>query len=88
MGELAAVEIERDVFDAAAKRAAEEGLTIEAYITILLRRTLERAAGEESILTYDHIPDGEDSPIDREADETDEAYNRRTLLYDDLFRRR
>jgi hypothetical protein len=87
MGELAAVEIERDVVDAAAKRAAEEGLTVAAYITMLLRRSMERAAGEESILAYDHIPDGTDSPIDRETDETDEAYNRRTALYDDLFHR-
>ena len=88
MGELAAIEIERDVFDAAAKRAAEEGLTIEGYVTMLLRRSLERAAGEESILAYDHIPDGEDSPVDREVGETHEAYSRRTALYNDLFRRR
>lgn len=87
MSQLAAVEIERDVIDAAAKRAAEEGLTVEAYITVLLRRSLERDAGEESVLVYDHIPDGEASPIDREANESDEAYNRRTALYSDLFRR-
>jgi hypothetical protein len=86
MGQLAAIEIERDVVDAAAKRAAEEGLTVEAYITMLLRRSLERDAGEESVLVYDHMPGGEGFPIDRAADETDEAYNRRTVLYDDLFR--
>jgi hypothetical protein len=87
MSQLAAVEIERDVIDAAAKRAAEEGITVEAYITILLRRSLERGAGEESILVYDHLSDGEDAAIHREPDETDEAYNRRAALYNDLFRR-
>jgi hypothetical protein len=87
MSDLAAVEIERDVVDAAAKRAAEEGLTVEAYITMLLRRNLERTAGEESILAYDHIRDGTASWINREADESDEAYNRRTSFYNDLFRR-
>ena len=41
MSDLAQVEIERDVADAAARRAAEEGLTVTAYISLLLRRSFE-----------------------------------------------
>jgi hypothetical protein len=87
MSDLAAVEIERDVIDAAARRAAEEGLSVAAYITLLLRRSFERAAGEESVLAYDHVGNGDDFLVDREADEDDESYNRRAALYNDLFRR-
>jgi hypothetical protein len=87
MSDLAAVEIERDVIDVATRRAAEEGLTVAAYITLLLRRSFERAAGEESVLVYDHVGNGDDLRIDREAHEDDESYNRRTALYNDLFSR-
>ena len=87
MSKTAAVEIERDVVDVAAQRAAEEGLSVAAYITQLLRRTFERAEGEESVLVYDHVGGGDQLHIDREADEDDESYNRRVALYDDLFRR-
>jgi hypothetical protein len=87
VSDTAAVEIERDVMDVAARRAAEEGLTVSAYITLLLRRSFERAAGEESALVYDHVGNGGDVLIDREADEDDESYDRRTALYNDLFSR-
>ena len=87
MSDLAAVEIERDVIDAAARRAAEEGLTVTAYITLLLRRSFERAAGEESVLVYDHVETGGSLLIDREPHESDESYNRRAALYNDLFSR-
>jgi len=88
MSDLAQVEIERDVADAAARRAAEEGLTVAAYISLLLRRSFERAPGEESVLVYDHIDDDGASEIDREANEDDESYRRRSALYGSLFGRR
>ncbi|HXW27042.1 MAG TPA: hypothetical protein VEK73_20025 [Xanthobacteraceae bacterium] len=87
MSDLAAVEIERDVIDVAARRAAEEGLTVAAYITLLLRRSFERAASEESVLVYDHVTNDDELLIDREAHEDDKSYSRRTKLYSDLFRR-
>jgi hypothetical protein len=40
---------------------------------MLLRCSLERTAGEESVLVYDHIREGEGFSIDHEIDETDEA---------------
>jgi hypothetical protein len=88
MGDLARIEIERDVAEAAARRAAEEGLTVTAYISLLLRRSFERAPGEESVLVYDHVDDGGESHIDREPNEDDESYRRRSALYGDLFGRR
>jgi len=88
MSDLARVEIERDVADAAARRAAEEGLTVTAYISLLLRRSFERAPGEESVLVYDHVDDGGELHVDREPNEDDESYRRRSALYDSLFRRR
>jgi hypothetical protein len=48
MSHLAQIEIDRDVADAAARRAAEEGVTVAAYISQLLRRSFERAPGEEA----------------------------------------
>ena len=88
MSELAQVEIEQDVADTAARRAAEEGLTVTAYISLLLRRSFERTAGEESVLVYDHVDDGGEFRVDREADEDDESYERRSALYGSLFGRR
>ena len=87
MSETAAVEIERDLVDLAAQRAAEEGVSVAAYITQLLRRSFERAEGEESVLVYDHVAPGEDLQIDRDPDEDDETYERRAALYNELFRR-
>jgi hypothetical protein len=88
MGELARVEIEQDVADAAARRAAEEGLTITAYISLLLRRSFERSPGEESVLAYDHVGDGGELRVDREPNEDDESYKSRSELYGSLFGRR
>lgn len=88
MSDLARIEIERDVADAAALRAAEEGLTVTAYVSLLLRRSFERALGEESVLVYDHVDDGGENHIDREPDEDDESYSRRSALYGRLFDRR
>jgi hypothetical protein len=88
MGDLARIEIERDVAEAAARRAAEEGLTVTAYISLLLRRSFERALGEESVLVYDHVGDGGEFHLDRESNEDDESYRRRSALYGDLFGRR
>lgn len=87
MSEMAAIEIERDVVEIAMQRAAEEGLSVAAYITQLLRRSFERAEGEESVIVYNHVGGGDELHIDREDDEDDESYNRRVALYDDLFRR-
>ena len=88
MSDLARIEIERDVAEAAARRAAEEGLTVTAYVSLLLRRSFERAPGEESVLVYDHVDDRGEVHIDREPDEDDESYNRRTSLYGNLYDRR
>ncbi len=88
MSDLARIEIERDVADAAARRAAEEGLTVTAYISLLLRRSFERLPGEESVLVYDHVDKGGEFRVDREADEDDESYQRRSALYGGLFGRR
>jgi hypothetical protein len=87
MSDLVRVEIERDVIDIAARRAAEEGLTVAAYITLLLRRSFERAAGDESVLVYDHVGNGDNLLIAREAGEDDESYKHRTALYNGLFSR-
>lgn len=88
MSDLARIEIERDVADTAARRAAEEGLTVSAYVSLLLRRSFERVPGEQSVLVYDHVDDSDEAHIDREPDEGDESYNQRTALYDSLFDRR
>jgi hypothetical protein len=88
MSDLARIEIERDVADAAARRAAEQGLTVTAYISLLLRRSFERAPGEESLLVYDHVGDEGEMHIDREIGEDEESYNRRSTLYEGLFGRR
>jgi hypothetical protein len=88
MDDLARIEIERDLADAAACRAAKEGLTVTAYVSLLLRRSFERSPGEESILAYDHVQEGGEFHIDREVDEDDESYARRSALYDSLFGRR
>jgi hypothetical protein len=88
MGDLTRIEIERDVAEVAARRAAEEGLTVTAYTSLLLRRSFERAPGEESVLVYDRVDDGREFRIDREPNEDDESYRRRAALYDGLFGRR
>jgi hypothetical protein len=87
MSDLAQVEIERDVADTAARRAAQEGLTVTAYISLLLRRTFERAPGEESLLVYDHVGDDGEFRIDREVNEDEESHSRRSALYGALFGR-
>ena len=88
MSDLARIEIERDVADVAARRAAEEGLSVTAYISLLLRRSFERLPGEESVLVYDHVDEDGEFCVDREADEDDESYERRSALYTSLFGRR
>jgi hypothetical protein len=88
MSDLARIEIERDVADAAARRAAEEGLTVTAYISLLLRRSFERLPGEESVLVYDHVDEDGEFSVDREADENDESHERHSALYGSLFGRR
>jgi hypothetical protein len=88
MSDLARIEIERDIAEAAARRAAEEGLTVTAYISLLLRRSFERASGEKSVLVYDHVDNQGELHVDREDGEDDDSYNRRSALYDSLFGRR
>ncbi len=63
-------------------------MTVTAYISLLLRRSFERAAGEESVLVYDHVDHGGEFYIDREGDENDDSYARRSALYERLFRPR
>jgi hypothetical protein len=88
MSDVTRVDIERDLADAAARRAAEEGVTLTAYVSVLLRRSLERAPGEDSVLVYDHVGQESEFQIDRETGEDDASYDRRSRLYDDLFGRR
>jgi hypothetical protein len=88
MGDLTRIEIERDVAEAATRRAAEEGLTVTAYVSLLLRRSFERVPGEENVLVYDHVDDGGEVHIDREPNENDESYRRRSAFYGNLFGRR
>jgi hypothetical protein len=85
MSDLTPVEIERDVAEAAARRAAEEGVTITAYISLLLRRSFEQAHCEESVLVYDHTGPGGEFHIDRDIGEDDGNYDQRSALYDCLF---
>jgi hypothetical protein len=85
MNELTRIEIERDVAEVAAQRAAEQGLTVTAYISLVLRRSFERGPNEDSVLAYDHIDDAGSAQIDREPDEDDESYRRRSALYGQLF---
>ena len=87
MSGLAQVEIERDVADAAERRAAEAGLTVTTYISLLLRRNFERAPDEESVLAYDHVDGAGEFHIDREPNEDDESYRRRFAQYENLFGR-
>jgi len=87
MSDLAQIEIERDVADTAARRAAAQGLTVTEYVSLLLRRSFERAPGEESVLVYDHVDERGDIRIDREPNEDDESYRQRSALYGNLFRR-
>jgi hypothetical protein len=61
MGDLTRIEIEPDVAEMAASRAEEEGLTVTAYVSLLLRRSFERAPGEDSVLVYDHVADSGES---------------------------
>src|SRR5215510_15952056 len=88
MSDLTQVEIDRDVADVAAKRAAQQGLSVTAYISLLLRRSFERAPGEESVIAYDHVDGGDEFYIDREPNEDEESYRRRLALYGKLFGRR
>jgi hypothetical protein len=88
MTDLTRIDIEFDVAEAAARRAAEEGVTVTAYISLLLRRSFERAPGEESVIVYDHVGEEGKFHIDREGDEDDESYSRRSALYNSLFSRR
>lgn len=64
-----------------------KGLTVTAYISLLLRRSFERAPGEESVLAHDHV--GEDGifHIGREPDEDDESYGRAALYEFAMFAR-
>jgi hypothetical protein len=88
MSDLTRIEIEPDVAEMAARRAEEEGLTVTAYVSLLLRRSFERAPGEDSVLVYDHVADSGEFRIDREPNEDDESYRRRSALYGDVFGRR
>jgi hypothetical protein len=88
MTDVTRVEIEKDVAEKVARRAAEEGVTLTAYISSLLRRSLERAPGEDSVLVYDHVKQEGELDIHRESNENDENYAQRSTLYDRLFARR
>ena len=88
MTELVRIDIDRDVAAVATRRAEELGLTVTAYVSLLLRRSFERAQGEESILTYDHVSEAGEVHIDRDDGEGEDDYNRRSTLYGSLFGQR
>jgi hypothetical protein len=85
---MAKIELEQDIVDAAAARAAEHGLSLTEYVSLLLRRSFERASNEDSVLAYDSLGEADTPVIDREPGETDADYERRSALYRDLFGRR
>jgi hypothetical protein len=87
MPDLAHIEIERDIADAAAERAAQEGVSLSAFLSQFLRRAFERPAGESSILVYDHVAEPGDAVIDKEEGEASESHARRAALYGSIFRR-
>ena len=83
MTDLARIEVDRDVADAAARHAAQAGLTVAAYVSLLLRRSFERTPGEEHVLVFDHI-DKSDCWICGHA-ERNASRDWRTALVDWLF---
>lgn len=88
MTRLTSIELDQDVVDAASKRASEEGLSVTAYVSLLLRRAFERAPDEKSVLVYDHVQAGGDFALDPEAGETEESHRQRSLLFGGLFGRK
>jgi hypothetical protein len=84
MSDLARIEIERDVADAAARRAAQAGLSVTAYVSLLLRRSFERTPGEERVLAFDHI---DKSDFGRATDRNGTSQDWRAAIYR-LFARR
>ena len=88
MNGIARIDLEQDLFDAAAERAAEEGLSVDAYVSLVLRRSFEREPGEDSVLVYDHAAVGPEAEIDREPGETETSHQRRSGLYGGLFGKR
>jgi hypothetical protein len=85
MGELATINIDRDVAMAAADRAKQQGLTTEDYVSQLLLRDMEREPGEKSILAYDHADPGSEFVLDREEGESDESFDDRSSHFSKLF---
>jgi hypothetical protein len=83
MNDLARIEIERDVAEAAARRAAQAGLTVTAYVSLLLRRSFERTPAEERILAFDDIAKSSFG----DGREAEKAHDWRSAL-DRLFGRR
>ena len=85
MSDLARIEIERDVADAAECRAARVGLTVTAYVSQLLRRSFERTPGEERILAFDDI---DNSDFGAAVNENGKSRAWRSAVYNLLRRRR
>jgi hypothetical protein len=56
-------------------------------MSLLLRRRFEREPGEESVLVYDLVDEEGEIHIDREPNEDDDSYRRRTSIYGSLFGR-
>jgi hypothetical protein len=85
MGELATINIDRAVAKAAAKRAKQQGMTTEDYVSQLLLRDMEREPGEKSILAYDHAAPESEFVLDREEGESAESYEDRSSHFGKLF---
>jgi hypothetical protein len=87
MGDLAQVEIERDVADAAAQRAAEQGLTVTAYISLLLRRSLNVFPVKEACLSTITSTIAENSISNVSRTRATRVTNAAPALYDTIFSR-
>ena len=85
MAELASIKIDRVVATAAAKRAEQQGLTTEDYVSQLLLRDMERQPGEKSILVYDVAEPASEFVLDREDGESNESYDDRSSHFSKLF---
>jgi hypothetical protein len=85
MGELVTISINRAVATAAAKRAKQQGLTTEDYVSQLVLRDIEREPGEKSILACDHAELESGFILDRQEGESDASYDDRSFHFSKLF---
>jgi hypothetical protein len=86
VSQLATVEIEQDLLDAASEKAAQQGMSAGAFISLLLRRNFERVDREDTIIAYDHSS-GDHFALAREPNESERDYQDRADHFGRLFGR-